>query len=258
MNIIIPSKGRVGKVETLKLIPSGNSIYLFVEPQESKLYRNEYWNSCSIVELKENNKGIAYSRNSILEYFKNLDEPILMLDDDISNFQKRDGKTSSGYHKLVKMDLDEVDKMFKELSLEFIKNNLTQLTISFAPSNWLENKAWKSPSRVWCFNMINPKKLNDIGIKYDNEADLMEDYDITAQILSKGGLVASSFNYAFTPIDGGCGKSEGGCQSYRNSNKSQETVEYLFNKWGNKVRSVYVPKKDIMEVQFLWSKFIKK
>jgi len=256
MIITIPSKNRADKVKTLELIKNQIDTFLFIEQEDFKDYFKNYPLKPNLIDLPKSNQGITYARNQILDYFKEA-ECILMLDDDISEFCKRNGYTDSGYNKLEKMNLDEIEIMLKFLEMQFINNDITQLTISFTPSNWLKKDVkWQSPARVWCFNMINPKKLKDNGISYDPQADLMEDYDITAQILSKGLKVFSCFLFSFTPSDGGCGKNDGGCQTYRNAERSLNTVKYLTAKWGDKVKPIY--HNDKMEVQFQWKKFTNK
>lgn len=246
----IPSKGRPNKIKTLHLID--DEVYIFVEPQEYNSYSLSYSKKARIINIQKTNQGIAYVRNFIMEYFKN-EDCICMLDDDIQEFQKRlTEKTESGFYKMKKMESEEIKMMFDKLKSDFKKYDLTQATISFAPSNWMYEKKYKSPSRVWCFNIINPKKCLENNIIYDNDAALFEDYDITAQIISKGLKNICFYDYAFLTSDG-CGGQEGGCQCFRTPESSLSVVQYLTYKWGTAiVKSKFVEKKNMMEISFKW------
>ena len=78
----IPSKGRP-KTKTYKLFEeAGIKVYHFLEPQDYGKY-----NVPNKVELGENDKGITYVRNFMLDFAeKNNEEWVIFCDDDVTSF----------------------------------------------------------------------------------------------------------------------------------------------------------------------------
>lgn len=86
MPICIASKGRAGKSKTIeRLIEEGVAFKVFVEPQEAEAYRAAYpADRCEIYILPENNRGIGYVRQWVLEHSRaGSAEWYWTLDDDI-------------------------------------------------------------------------------------------------------------------------------------------------------------------------------
>jgi len=255
MQIVIPTKGRAGKITTPELFSKKQEITLVVEQQEFKEYFNVYGKSCNVVSMptKNNDKGIGNTRNWVLDNFSDY-EYIAMLDDDIKEFRVREGQTEGGHPKIVKIDVGQTDGMLKEL-VEYGRDK------KLPPSNWLWGKEkgdWKYNTRVWCLNMISPFFCKEYGVNYDSNLLLFEDYDITAQILKKGFMNGCCYKYTYVPCDGGSGGSDGGCQFYRNEEKSKKAAEYLIKKWGDKIKLDTDNKRGLTEVQFNWKEIYNK
>lgn len=230
--IAIPTKGRAGKIDTLVIFKDA---VLFVEPQESKVYKEIYPNN-EIVILPENDKGISYVRNYILNYY---DCVVFVLDDDITKIYSKQGK------KLKKIE-DISD--FINACLTCIKKGYKQVTISFKASNWMHDGLFKINTRCWCINVFDCS-LKDI--RYDSKSDVFEDYDFTAQLISKGYKNISLYNFAFDCRT--MGTNEGGWQLFDRKSKSATAFKYLMNKWGPQVITSRKNKvTGLQEVQFNW------
>jgi hypothetical protein len=118
MICFIPTKGRLN-TKTYKLFESvGIKVYHFIEPQEIEKYQVP-----NKISIKENDKGIGYVRNFMLEFarYNNFDW-VLICDDDVTSFGIYNGKT-------VKQDasiwFDILEKANK-LPFELIGINYTQ------------------------------------------------------------------------------------------------------------------------------------
>lgn len=85
IKIFIPTKGRLSNQKTYNILKELNlNSTLVIEPQEeNEAVERDY----DFIVLPEDNKGISYSRNYILDYARKCNyEYICMIDDDISQF----------------------------------------------------------------------------------------------------------------------------------------------------------------------------
>lgn len=85
IHIFIPTKGRLNNQKTYNILKELNlNPILVIEPQEeNEAIERDY----DFIVLPEDNKGISYSRNYILNYVRKCNyEYICMIDDDISQF----------------------------------------------------------------------------------------------------------------------------------------------------------------------------
>ena len=118
MICFIPTKGRLN-TKTYKLFEDvGIEVKHFIEPQEIKKYKVP--NKVSIL---ENDKGIGYVRNFMLNYAReNNHEWVLICDDDVTSFGIYNGKTVK---KTAGIWNDILEKA-KKLPFELIGINYTQ------------------------------------------------------------------------------------------------------------------------------------
>jgi len=230
VEIGIPSKGRAGKVSTIGIFKNAT---LFVEPQEYNIYKQHYEH---VINIGENNKGISFVRNFMLDFYN---EPFGMIDDDISVVKERDGQKLK---KLLDLSVvfEAIEKCFSA--------GYVQATISYEASNWLFKGRYKKNTRCWAVNFINPI----VKARYDVNADIFEDYDFTAQLLCAGQRNVCLYEYAF-----GCKEmaiNEGGCQlAYNRKQRSVESLKYLLRKYGRKYVNVkYNKKTECHEPVFKW------
>jgi len=257
MKIAICTKGRPDRQYTLKQIYKifPKDIYLFVEPQDWEKYQ-KYSKVATIVNIGENDKGIAYSRQYANDYLG--DEIIFFLDDDITAFKKRAGAMRpKQYFGLTKMTPAEIKGMFKYIE-KFLLNHpdYLQATISYGKSNWLYNGVSKENTRAWCFEAHNNKTYRQAGIEYDPKLNIFEDYNITLEILNKGYKNISFYYWAFdcktmSKETGGCGTAE------QRRGKHEAAAEIMTRKWGNEIaQKIYNKNHDLTEVKINWKKVV--
>ena len=132
--ILIPSKDRAKKNYLLEQLQKNNlEFYYFIEPQEIKKY-TDVISIKNIINIKENDMGIAYVRNFILKYAqKNKIKRYWTLDDDLNNFYHREEK------KMIKNDISVLSKVEKQFANNFNADEYLLLK----PTDWKDEvKPW--------------------------------------------------------------------------------------------------------------------
>lgn len=239
MKVCIPSKGRAGMVSTIRVFEKirGAEIVLFIEPQEIEAYKKEY-PRVKIVDIKENDKGIRYVRQFILD---SMDEPFIMSDDDLKCIKKRDKSSAE----------DFIDYCQTKMNL------IGQLGVSFAGSNWLYKKELKLFDRIWALTCLNPEIIRTKGINYAGpDKGLFEDYEFTISCALSGILTATTYDYKFETLKT-MGELKGGCQTYRNEKSSLEAARNLKEKYPQFIDLTYNKLHKMVEVQVKWKKLRK-
>jgi hypothetical protein len=212
MIVCIPTKGRYN-TKTYKLfIEHGFKVYHFIEPQDIQKY-----DVPGKIDIVENNKGIAYVRNFILDWAKaNNHSWVLLCDDDVTSFGIYNGKT-------VKRDariwLDIYEKV-KQLPFELVGINYTQ-------------HAWHEKTKY----AINKKfaevcvllHVEKIKWRYRPEFNLKEDRDFTLQTIKLGSGVVRFNHYWFSCPD--VGSNAGGLQDAYRNKKDEESAVKMCSEW---------------------------
>jgi len=235
--IVIPTRGREQKILTKKLFKK-EEIIIVCSNSEVENYK-KYNPGNEVIGFEY--QYISDFRKKIVEYFWNEIEYLIFLDDDIVSFYNHSGNKIEG------------EKIIEEL-INLLDKNYAQSTIAFYPSAWLykEKGFYKIDTRAWCVVANNLKLFKKFNINYDENTFYFEDYDITMQIISKGLHNVCSYKYSFDCIT--MGTNEGGCQTYRNLENSQKAIEYMLEKWGDKIKIIYNERTKLPEIQPLWKK----
>lgn len=170
IKIAIPSKQRAWKIETLNFLKDVKcKIYIFVEPQEFKEYKEVYKDeNIKVVSIKENDKWIWYARKFMLDY---LNWVVLFLDDDINKLKK------------WKTDLTSFDEII-QVMLRYI-DKIPQVWIDTLTYNWGRTKKCWLNQKIIQVTMLNLDVLKKHNIQYDERLRLFEDVDLFIQLILK-------------------------------------------------------------------------
>lgn len=212
MICFIPSKGRPS-TKTYKLFEDvGIKVIHFIEPQEIDGYKVP--NKVSIL---ENNKGIAYVRNFMLNYAKlNNHEWVIFCDDDVNHFGLYNGKSTIKDASIWFTLLEKA----KKTPFEMIGINYRQHAWQ-AKSNYSINKKFAEV----CV-LINASKIN---WKYRGEFNLKEDRDFALQTIKYGNGILTFDKYFFNCPD--LGSNTGGLQDQYKIKKDEESAERMCYEW---------------------------
>jgi hypothetical protein len=208
----IPTKGRFN-TKTYKLFEDvGIKVYHFIEPQEIDNYIVP--NKISIL---ENDKGIGYVRNFMLNYAKeNNFDWVLICDDDVTSFGIYNGKT-------IKKDAsiwNDILSKAKKLPFELIGINYTQHA-------WHEKTIYSINKKFAevCV-LMNVKKIK---WSYRSEFNLKEDRDFALQTIKNGNGILRFNHYWFSCPD--VGSNSGGLQNEYKQKKDEESAKKMCIEW---------------------------
>jgi hypothetical protein len=241
--IAIATKGRPDG-STMKMLDSEGVAYtLFVEPQDAELYCT-YKN---VVVIDENDKGLWYVRNKIIEYYQSKGATwVWVLDDDIKYFKEVIAK------RCVNIPAKE---MFDRLNTEFVKDYkaIVQLGLAYSQFAWSATKRYSLDKVCDCCVCINVSKLGAIKFR---EMDFKVDRDFTLQILSKGKGSMLINQFAFVVPKNGSNK--GGLHAkYHTEGLEEKASRDMIKKWP-KVCTFNLKKDGRPDVKINWSYFKRK
>lgn len=187
-SILIATKGRAGKSATIAaLLADGLMPVLFVEPQEAADYQGAYA-GVPLVLLAQDNQGIGYVRQAILEHARATGLGwYWMLDDDITAFYQvvRGRNVKVG----ARVALRGAQSLFAHLG------DVGQAALEY------RQFAWSARSLVvfnsYCDVAVCIHTDRTRMIRYRSEVDMKEDRDFTLQVRSMGYRTARVCCYAF-------------------------------------------------------------
>lgn len=217
VKIFVPTKNRWDKQKTYEILKSiGLNPILVIEPQE-EVFAKKY----NYILLPENDRGIAYSRNYILDYSrKNEYDYIAMVDDDIYSFYK---KNEEG--KLLKND-----NVFIEVLNIFIENKFSLCGMEFRHIAWCQNEKITFNHSIHACMMFYLPSI-PLDIRFDSKSK--EDKDLAIQLIKAGCKTVKLNDYAFsTPV---MGTNAGGLHDWYTSQEDRKASEYMLEKWGRNI-----------------------
>jgi hypothetical protein len=212
MICFIPTKNRLN-TKTYKLFQEvGIEVRHFIEPQEIDTY-----NVPNKISILQNDKGIGYVRNFMLEYAKkNNYEWVLFCDDDVSSFGIYNGKTIKQDASIWFKILDKA----KKLPFELIGINYTQHA-------WHEKTSYSINKKfVEVCILINISKIN---WGYRSEFNLKEDRDFALQTIKLGNGILRFNHFWFSCPD--VGSNSGGLQDMYKAKKDEESAKKMCYEW---------------------------
>lgn len=242
--IIIPSKNRP-ECPTAQLL-KGNDFKIVVEPQDIEKYKK--WKKHLVI-LPDNNPGLQFVRNFILEYAKRKHMGwVWVMDDDLQHFYK----TVQG--KNVKCNFSEVSKSVEPKLRKSSKFAIAALEY--------QQFAWSMSGRMsfnsYCDTCValNTPLLRKYGVKYDLK-QFKEDRDIVLQVLTKGLNTIRFSKYSFGAPENG--SNEGGLKDlYDRKSPERKGAFALEEKWGTGLVAVQVKKNGRIDAKINWKAFKRK
>jgi hypothetical protein len=221
----IPTKGRPGTVTWRLYQGAGIEPFHFVEPQDTEEY--EAAGLPNIVCIGENDRGVVFVRNFILDWATEREERgIVLSDDDLTGFVRHDAKSG----KSSKADASvwhEIDEKMKGLPFEMAG-------INYGHHCWHE-KSPVSVNKKWA-EVCAYLKPTEIAWRYDPRFLHKEDRDFVMQTIASGAGVVRWNHIGFANAT--LGTQPGGLlESYR-AGEDEAGAKELVKKWADWARLV--------------------
>lgn len=214
--IFIPSKRRP-ESKLFDMLPVS---YVVVEPQDRAMYEKRLGKGRLVV-LPENDQGIGYVRQFILEKSRSEKQPwYWMFDDDISGFYVT--KNS----KLVKEEPKKVLCAAEDLILK--QHNVGQAALEYAQFAWSQTKPAKFFG--YCDVAVAVNTQLTVFSNYRSNMNLKEDRDFTLQVLANGARTMRCAMLSFRAPKNGSNK--GGLHDvYAKRGREESAVDRMVEAW---------------------------
>jgi len=206
----IPSKGRP-ETKTYKLFEQANiKTFHFIEPQEISSYKVP-----NIVDIGENDKGISYVRNFILDWaVANGNDWIIVCDDDVTGIGFYDGKNRTANAKIWHNLFEKVKNMPFEL-----------VGINYRQNAWHEKTSF-SVNRKFS-EVCTMLKVSEISWRYKDNTK--EDRDFLLQTIKNGhGTIRFNRYFFSSPV---IGSNKGGLHEHYSNKRDTEWAVKIVEDW---------------------------
>jgi hypothetical protein len=223
MLIAIPSMGRPAKQVTLKNLTSigmkvKNPVFVCVPENQRRRYETYMRAGAELVTVPDSIRGISPTRKWIMEELSKRDPKrhVLMLDDDM-DFCYRPVSCEPTLKTIT--DSDQLQRMVDTLE-GWLNEGLVHVGLSARQGN---NRPFNDEAGVHALHpyrdatrMMNAYaydmgRLPGLGVEL-GRMEVMEDFDLTLQLLRKGFPNRVLFDYCWNQRGSGA---EGGCSTYR-------------------------------------------
>lgn len=225
MLIAIPSKGRVGKVKTLDVLPHG---VLYVPESETKAYLS-YYPQTAIIAVPEEVWGITPTRNFILETTK--ERYVTFIDDDVMSV----GYWLVGVEGKKKVKMTEPQLLKEWLTLFHVTDDMgyhiwgAETTGDYIACHPHKPFVWHAYATASCMGLVND------GIRFDENYPVKEDYELCLRCIEQdGGIVGARFlfwkNEHWTAA--------GGCRDYRTQEMEDRVIRQLMERYPGYIKKI--------------------
>ncbi len=217
--IFIPSKGRVNNQPTFKALQSvglEKNVVLVVEPQEAESYKEQGY---PVLVLPDNNQGISFSRNFILDYCReNKIDFCIQMDDDINGFcRKKEDKVHYLYDNNAIIDFINLFEEEKDC-----------IGMEYRQVAWTNKDFWRKGSLEVVIALYIPKIPTNV--RFDKQSK--EDKDFSIQLILNGITPRKCQEYIINQAPLGI---PGGLEEFYASGKDAEAAKYMLEKWGSDI-----------------------
>ncbi len=213
ITIMIPTLGRVNKQQTLEVLSPTlkDRTILVVDEHELDEYEMEHFDTCQVLHIPENIKGISKKRQWCVDNCET--KYLFMIDDDLVFCNRKELDI-----KLERSDHSKIETMFKELIKWMESDNKVMVGISARQGNNHVEQEYKDNTRQTAFHGIDVERFKNEGLRFDT-SELMEDFNLLLTMFTRGISNRVSYEYCWNQLGSGA---QGGCSGYRTNDLQRE------------------------------------
>lgn len=238
--IVIPSMGRAKRQQTLACFERTGIVHsyqvILVVPEnevgkykkatyKGKRFKPSTYRAVKIVGVPKEYKGISGTREFILMKLCLLLEKrtVFMVDDDLSFcYRPKINKPDMPY---INSDTVQMHTMIETMS-SWLDNGKVHVGLISRQANRKTGIKWQEPGRMMNAYAYDSEKVRSLvkkGLIKLGRVKVMEDFDLTLQLLRLGYPSRVSCRYAWTQTS----NMDGGCSSYRTAEVQAEAARML-------------------------------
>lgn len=241
--ILTGSKSRV----SLPLLKWISDPIVFIEPQEEQLYKSKHPNIRFVV-MEKNDMGFAYLMNQMCKWVQAQNRThFIFTDDDVFGLKFRPNMeekfqtvNDDGARHVLQMAVDQA-----------IREDLSQLAISFSGQSWGAKKPVDQTVGAWGVHVSNAADILSVG-GFDESLFIFNDWEISARLIKAGYKNARTNLITFLHK---MKSHKGGAEIiYSQPDKVKKAAELLSQRYPGASKVVYVEKHGLHEVRFNWRK----
>jgi hypothetical protein len=226
MHLAIPTKGRAGRVTSLRYAPQAT---LYAPDTEAHAYRTCYPH-CPIVPVPLDVQGITATRNWILAQAP--DPYVVFLDDDVKRAGwRRIYSHHSADRPITPTELAQTWQTLFDVT-EQLGYRIWGLATHSATRGVYPYKPflWRSYVTASCMGI-----LAHTGVRFDESYPVKEDYELCLRCMQEdGGVVAARYLY----WENAHWSTPGGCKDYRTQAMERSAIERLMARYPGMIRQV--------------------
>lgn len=236
IKLFIPTKNRLDKPKTYTILKElGLNPILVIEPQEESKAIELGFN---YLLLDDNDRGITYARNFILNHArKNKYDFIVMMDDDIDYFKR----VFPDIHKGVKDNTAFID------ALKYFLKAKNCGTMQYSQFGWCQNKDVVYNKSLEVVHFLYMPQLERINYTENT----VEDKDFALQLIFAGYKPFMLNWYCFQVPS--IGTNKGGLYDLYNSGKTAIWAQNFLDKWGPDITKVFREKNGRINIKINWN-----
>lgn len=217
--VYVPTKGRADIAKAPDALTRGGvTPTLVVEPQDEAAYA-ERWPTLPLLVLPENDRGIVYVRQYILEHARSLGQPwYWQIDDNIARFAQQSGKR--GTTKAAGDALMVCEELVAKVP------RLALCGLGLRQHVWAEPRPFVVNRGTICCVLTNTAT----GAGYRGGTDSKEDYDFLLQHLTRGWHSVVVNTWTIDKPGRGYAKA-GGLVPFYAAKRDWQAAQYMVDLW---------------------------
>lgn len=205
-------------ISTMRLLrDAGVPFNLVVEPQDAAVYE-EAWPDAVVLVLPENDRGLAYCRNFVIQHAASAGHAwVWVMDDDVKRFCKQIGK------KAVTVPVNDLLAEAEAAAVKYTDLPFMQIGLSYVQNVWSAKTTVRLNGPMDVVVAFHVAALG--GFRYDETLSLKSDREFTLRLLGLGYC-----NVTLTTLGFDCptnGSNAGGLQDVYRAGVEAECVQRL-------------------------------